>query len=297
MSLKRKTLDALKAKDDLKTLDEKILNRIALVAVKTGKIKTEDEVQPYVDDLTLNEAVNIYADSRATEASQTAWNNYEKKYKLKDGQPVTAHESEESEEEEESEENEDEGGEGDKGGGKGKKKGEGDKGNQPDTEKVPKYVKTMMAGMKAMQDELAGLKAERTASTRKEQFEQAIAEAGPKLQERLRRNYKRMTFKDDDDFKSYLDEVGDDIDDSPEEAGTDEGGQQQPVPGSAISVGANVKPATIVSRPKGGMRTPPAYKPNPEVQRRVDARKNMQPAVNPIQGLPQNNLAQPANNN
>jgi hypothetical protein len=295
MSLKRKTLDALKAKDDLKTLDEKILNRIALVAVKTGKIKTEDEIEQYVGDLTLNEAVGIYADSRSTEATQTFKTNYEKKYNLKDGKSLTAHESEGTEEEP-TEETEEEGGEGDKGGGKGKKKGEGDKGNQPDTEKVPKYVKTMMAGMKAMQDELAGLKAERTAGTRKEQFEQAIAEAGPKLQERLRRAYKRMTFKDDDDFKSYLDEVGDDIDESPEETGTDESGQQQPVPGGAVIVGGNVKPANIISRPKGGMRTPPAYKPNPEVQRRVDARKNVQPAVDPIQGLPKNNLAQPTNN-
>lgn len=295
MSLKRKTLDALKAKDDLKTLDEKILNRIALVAVKTGKIKTEDGIQPYVDDLTLNEAVSIYADSRSTEATQHSVENYEKKYNLKDGKSLTAHESEESEEEQ-AEEPEEEGGEGDKGGGKGKKKGEGDKGNQPDTEKVPKYVKTMMAGMKAMQDEIAGLKAERTAGTRKEQFEQAIAEAGPKLQERLRRAYKRMTFKDDDDFKAYLDEVGDDIDESPEETGTDEIGQQQPVQGSAISVGGNAKPANIIGRPKSGMKTPPVYKPNPEVQKRVDARKNIQPAVNPIQGLPQNNLAQPTNN-
>lgn len=292
MSLKRKTLDALKAKDDLKTLDEKILNRIALVAVKTGKVKSEDGIQPYVDDLTLNEAVSTYADSRASEATQHSVDNYEKKYEIKDGKPLAAHESEVSEEEE-TEEIEEESGEGDKGGGKGKKTGEGDKGNQPDT-KVPKYVKTMMDGMKAMQQELAGLKAERTAGTRKDAFEQAIAEAGPKLQERLKRNYKRMTFKDDDDFKAYLDEVRDDIDDSPEEAGTEEGGQQSN-PG-VIDVGGSVKPATIVGRPKAGMKTSPVYKPNPEVQHRVDARKSAMPIVNPIQGLPNNNLAQPANN-
>lgn len=294
MSLKRKTLDALKAKDDLKSLDEKILNRIALVAVKTGKIKNEDEIQQYVGDLTLNEAVGIYADSRSTEAAQTATSNYEKKYKVKDGKPVTAHESEESEEEEESEESEEEGGEGDKGGGKGKKTGKGDKGNQPDTEKVPEYVKTIMAELKATKEEIAGFKAERTAGTRKEQFEQVIAEAGPKLQERLRRSYKRMTFKDDEDFKSYLDEVGDDIDNSPEETGESTEQGQQPTQ-NTIKVGG-AQSQSIVSRPKGGMHTPPAYKPNPEVQRRVDARKSEQPLVNPIQGLPNNNLAAPAGN-
>ena len=288
MSLKRKILDALKAKDDLKTLDEKILNRIAIVAVKTGKIKSEDGIQPYVDDLTLNEAVSIYADSRSTEATQHSVENYEKKYGIKDGKPLTAHESEESEEEN-AEEDEEKGGEGDKGGGKGKKTGEDDKGNQLDTEKVPKYVKAIMAELKATKEEIAGFKSERTAGTRKEQFEQTIAEADPKLQERLRRTYNRMTFKDDDDFKSYLEELGDDIDDSPV---TDEGGGiQQPV------IGGNPKPSTIVGRPKGGMRTPPAYKPNPEVQRRIEARKNAQPSVNPIQGLPQNNLAQPTTNN
>ena len=275
MSLKRKTLDALKAKEELKALDEKILGRIAAIAVKTEKVKTEDEIQSYVEDLTLNEVISTYADSRSTEATQHSVENYEKKYGLKDGKSLTTKESK-GDDDDDIDDDIDDGAKeekGDKG-----KKGEGDKGNQPDT-KVPKYVKDMMDQMKAMTTELATLKSERTATTREETFSKAIAEADPKTQERLKRDYKRMNFKDEEDFNAYLEEIQDDIDDSSDATGA--AGTQQAQ--NTFGIGGK---STIIGAPKGGTKSAtPTYNPDPAVLARVKAREGAKPISNPIQGL------------
>lgn len=63
-----------------------ILERIATKKAETTT--TEEQATTLVEGLTLQNVFDSYGDSRATEASQTATSNYEKKYGIKDGKPV-----------------------------------------------------------------------------------------------------------------------------------------------------------------------------------------------------------------
>lgn len=82
--MKEKILVALKAK--FTGVPEVILDRIATKMAKT--ITTEDQVNSQVEGMTLQYIFDSYGDSRATEASQTAVSNYEKKHSIKDGKPI-----------------------------------------------------------------------------------------------------------------------------------------------------------------------------------------------------------------
>ena len=84
--MKQKILEALKTK--FNGVDEKVLNRIAEKLAKT--VTTEEGVQPAVDATTFQQIIDGEADRRATEATQSAVTNYEKKHGLKDGQKVDA---------------------------------------------------------------------------------------------------------------------------------------------------------------------------------------------------------------
>lgn len=81
--MKEKILAALKTK--FVGVPDAILDRIAAQRAKT--VTTEDQITPLVEGLTLQSVFDSYGDSRATEASQTAVSNYEKKHGLKDGKP------------------------------------------------------------------------------------------------------------------------------------------------------------------------------------------------------------------
>lgn len=81
--MKEKILAALKTK--FVGVPDAILDRIATQRAKT--VTTEDQITPLVEGLTLQNVFDSYGDSRATEASQTAVSNYEKKHNIKDGKP------------------------------------------------------------------------------------------------------------------------------------------------------------------------------------------------------------------
>lgn len=82
--MKPQIIEALKTK--FPGVAEKILNRIADKLVKTVTIK--DQIATFVQGVTTQTIIESYGDSRATQASQTAVANYEKKHGLKDGQKV-----------------------------------------------------------------------------------------------------------------------------------------------------------------------------------------------------------------
>lgn len=82
--MKEKILAALKTK--FAGVPEAILDRIATKMAKT--VTTEDQVNSLVEGVTLQHVFDSYGDSRATEASQTAVSNYEKKHNIKDGKPI-----------------------------------------------------------------------------------------------------------------------------------------------------------------------------------------------------------------
>jgi len=73
--------DALKAK--FVGVSDAILNRIADKLDKT--VTKQEDVATAVAGVTIQQVIESYGDSRATEAQQTAVRNYEQKYGLKDG--------------------------------------------------------------------------------------------------------------------------------------------------------------------------------------------------------------------
>lgn len=79
--MNQKILEALKEK--FTGASDDVLVRLANKIGK--KITTEEDISPAVEKITLQELIDSEADRRATEVQKTAIQNYEKKYKLKDG--------------------------------------------------------------------------------------------------------------------------------------------------------------------------------------------------------------------
>lgn len=234
MSIKRFILDSLKTK--FAGIDEKVLNRIAAIAVKT--VKSEEEAKTYVEELTLQQVIDSYTDSRTTDAQEKAVKSYEEKFGLKDGKPANS-----------TEEPGGEGGEGGNGGADddGKNGGEGKGG-----EKVPDYVKSLFGKIDALTNEVTTLKAGKVADTRKSTLEALLKDAPEKTRNTLMKNFNRMQFKDDADFEEWIEEITPDV----EEATTSQ----------AASEG-------VVGRPKSGASTGKEGQANSYVQARVNARK------------------------
>lgn len=83
--MKKELFDALKAK--FPGVSDSILDRIATKLAKTAT--TAEQVKTAVEGVTIQQVIESYGDSRATEASETARKNavqeYESRYGLKDG--------------------------------------------------------------------------------------------------------------------------------------------------------------------------------------------------------------------
>lgn len=151
-------LNALKAK--FEGVNENVLGRIARKLEKT--VTTAEQVKTTTDAVTLQQLIEGYADSRATEATQTAVHNYETKYGLKDGEKTN------------------QGGE--------------QKPNpnpQPPTggaEDTPAWAKALMEQNKALTDRIAKMEGASVTADRKQRVSAIVA----KLPETLRKPYERI---------------------------------------------------------------------------------------------------------
>lgn len=149
--MKKQILEALKAK--FQGVSEAILNRIADKLAKT--VTTAEQVATAVEGVTIQQVIESYGDSRATEAQQTAVHNYETKYGLKDGVKV------------------DDGG--------------GSQGGQQGGDAIPTWAQTLIDSNKALTERLNKMDVDRTTATRKQQLQTVIE----KLPEKLRKAYER----------------------------------------------------------------------------------------------------------
>lgn len=183
--MRKAILDALKTK--FVGVSESILNRIADKLCKT--VTTAEQVQTAVDGVTIQQVIEGYADSRATEASQTAVHTYEQKYGLKDGAKIEQSSG---------------------GGGSGQ-------GGAPDqtqqgggTDAVPAWAQSLIDSNKALREEVAQMKTDRTTSQRKQQLSGVIA----KLPENLRKAYERTPVDGltDEEFNALVGEVTTEVD-------------------------------------------------------------------------------------
>lgn len=255
MNLRKFILDALKKK--FEGVDEKVLNRIARNAAKT--VKSEDEATQFVEDYTIQQVIDSYSDSRVTESISS----YEKKHGLKDGKPATT-----DDDPDEVEGNKDP--DKDK---KGKKedddpdedgKGKGKKGNK-EGDDMPSWARALIDGQTRLNERLDGIEKGKAADARKSKFMEVIKDAPEKFRERAEKKFARYTFKDDEDFEEYLEDLAEEV----EELSTTEqtkGG--------------------IVTPPKGGNKGGgKEYQPSSAIKARVE-RNKAEVSTSAIQGFP-----------
>ncbi len=173
-------LNALKAK--FQGVSDAVLSRIANKLAKT--VTSQEQVATSVEGVTLQQVIDSYADHRATEAQQTAVQNYESKYGLKDGEkvtPVTV-----------------------------QQQGGQPTGGQPTqptagATETPEWAKQLIEQNKALTDRIAKMEGQRTTDSRKQQLSTIIA----KLPEQLRKPYERITLDSlsDEQFNTLVSEV------------------------------------------------------------------------------------------
>lgn len=179
--MKKKIVEALKTKDVYKGLSDALLNRIAENLIAGGKVTDESEIEDAIGGLDLAKEIEAYADSRANDASKTAVRNYEKKHKLKDGKPESAKEDPKPE---------------------GAPKPE-DEGSGDDT---PAWAKQLLADNKSLRERLDKVEQDKQTSSRSAKLDAILKDAPEKLRTRWKKDYERLTFKDDDDFDAWLEE-------------------------------------------------------------------------------------------
>lgn len=177
-------------------VDAKILGRIAKKYAKTATGTTEADAKTIVDGITFQQVLESHADYRATEAQKTAVANYESKHNLRDGKPIEQPQQQNTQPQTSQQEQ--------------NSQTAGQQGGQPE-EKVPAWAQQMMADNKALREELQSYKTERTQNSRLERFREAIKGAPDKVKARYEKDFARLTFKDDADFDSYLEEIAPDI--------------------------------------------------------------------------------------
>lgn len=175
--MRKKILEALKAK--FQGVNESILDRISARMAKT--VTEESAVQDAVDAYTLQQVIDSYADSRATEATQTAIKNYETKYALKDGEKQQS-------EDDSTLITEPAGG----------------------TDAVPAWAMQLIESNRTLSERLNRMDGERTTASRKQQLQTVY----DKLPQALRKPYERIRVDaiSDEDFTSLVGEVKTEVD-------------------------------------------------------------------------------------
>lgn len=167
--MKKELLAALKAK--FEGVNENILSRIA---DKLAKTTTKEDVATAVSGVTIQQIIEGYGDSRATEAQQSAVRNYEEKYGLKDGERVQEPKL------------------------------------KPQEETMPEWAKQLVAENKTLSERLGRMDGERITAERK----QKLSAVFKKLPENLRKPYERMSIDNlsDEEFTTLVGEITAEVD-------------------------------------------------------------------------------------
>ena len=168
--MKKELLAALKAK--FEGVNENILSRIADKLAKTTT--TEEDVATAVSGVTIQQIIEGYGDSRATEAQQSAVRNYEEKYGLKDGERVQEPKP------------------------------------KPQEETMPEWAKQLVKENKTLSERLGRMDGERITAERK----QKLSAVFKKLPENLRKPYERMSVDklSDEEFTALVGEITAEVD-------------------------------------------------------------------------------------
>lgn len=168
--MKKELLAALKAK--FEGVNESILSRIADKLAKTTT--KEEDVATAVSGVTIQQIIEGYGDSRATEAQQSAVRNYEEKYGLKDGEKLQEPKP------------------------------------KPQEETMPEWAKQLVKENKTLSERLGRMDGERITAERK----QKLSAVFKKLPENLRKPYERMSIDklSDEEFTTLFGEITAEVD-------------------------------------------------------------------------------------
>ena len=183
--MKNKILEGLKAK--YPDVQDSILSRIADKLAKT--VTAEDQVDTAVAGVTIQQIIESYGDSRATEATTTAVANYEKKHNLKEGKPNAATDPKTGN----------------------KKPGSTD--DDDDDDKTPAWAKALIESNKALENKIKAIEGEKVVTSRTKKLESILEEI--KMPEKMRSTYRRtvgkMNFENDEEFETFLTEMKEEV--------------------------------------------------------------------------------------
>ena len=184
----KELLEALKTK--FEGVSEAILNRIATKLAKT--VTSAEQVKTAVEGVTIQQVIESYGDSRATEAQQTAIHNYETKHGLKDGVRVVetptggaetvTHQT----------------------------NAQPNNTSSGGAETVPAWAQALIESNKQLTERLNQVETERTTTSRKQQLSTVVS----KLPENLRKPYERTAIDGltDEQFNTLLSEITTEVD-------------------------------------------------------------------------------------
>lgn len=169
--MKEKILVSLRTKFD--GVSDSILARIADKLSKT--VTTDEQVAPAVDGVTLQQLLESYGDSRATESAKTAVSNYEAKHSIKDGKPIDVSDPKPTQ-----------------------------------TEETPAWAQAILDANSKLKERLDRMDSEKTASARRSKLNEIVN----RLPDSLRSGYARTPVEtiSDEAFDTLLSEITSEVD-------------------------------------------------------------------------------------
>lgn len=215
-------------KDKFPGLPERYLERKAKSLAKTTT--TEEQVKTAVEGVTFQQIIDSECDKRVNEAQENIVANYEKKYNLKNGKPLPQSNGESTTDP--------------------LPQPNGGNGGKSD-EDIPAWAKALMEQNKTLTSELNAIKGERTAKSRRSQYEALFEKLNDDAQkERYMRDWDRLKFKDDEDFNKWFEE-------------------RKPIIESEVNT--FIQHGATTNPPRGGAPTPPTGEASQEVKDFVEA--------------------------
>lgn len=173
--MEKEILSALKEK--FGDVQEAILTKMA--AKLAGNGKTAEDAK----NVTFQQLLESYGDSRATDATKTAVLNYEKKHNLKDGKPIEANPPEPP---------------------------APPAGNNEENN-IPEWAKQLIESNKALKERVEAMNGEKKEAERRQQLESVLGA----LPEGLRKGYERIRLDnmEDEAFGNLMNEVKAEVED------------------------------------------------------------------------------------
>ena len=241
--MRKKILEALNTK--FPGVSDSKLNRIVDNLVK--KIKSEDEIQAAVDEITVESLLDSYGDARANLSRDQIIKDYETKHNLKDGKPVEG----KSGGEQTTATTNAGGGTSQVAGGAaagGQPGGEGGAQVSPEMQLVLNELKALREENKTLTASIATIQSEKITDRRMETLTNLLKNVPEETRTRYLRDYGFMSFDTDDKFNLYIDAIKPEIEKIETETKQAEGQVGGTKGGGSASASQGKVPAQVQAR-------------------------------------------------